>query len=87
MTHIVAVSADEVIEVRAVARSPLLERWYRKERQALQATPWVWTCLERAAVGEAEVIPHVPVVGVIPAGPAQKSPAAPMRVNSTAAML
>ena len=73
MTHIVAVSADEVVEVRAVARRPFLERWSREELQALKATPWAWKCPERAAAGEAEVIPHAPAAGEIPARPVQKS--------------
>ena len=57
------------------------------EVQALKATPWAWQCPERAAAGAAEAIPHAPAAGVIPAGPPQKSPAAPVRVKIAAAML
>ena len=87
MTHIVAVSAGEVVEVRAVARRPLMERWSREELEALRATPWAWKCPEGAVAGEAHVIPHMPAAGAIPAEPVQRGPAAPMRVNITAHML
>ena len=40
VTHIVAVNANEVIEVRAVMRRPLSERWSRDELQAIRAVPW-----------------------------------------------
>eukprot|EP00969_Alexandrium_andersonii_P039527 1731851-Alexandrium_andersonii.AAC.1 len=38
-SHIVAVGPTEVREVRAVARSPLVERWGREELQNLRAVP------------------------------------------------
>eukprot|EP00969_Alexandrium_andersonii_P216468 9560841-Alexandrium_andersonii.AAC.1 len=40
-SHIVAVSAHEVREVRAVARRPFGERWSREVLQGLVSAPWV----------------------------------------------
>eukprot|EP00969_Alexandrium_andersonii_P027016 1178396-Alexandrium_andersonii.AAC.1 len=41
-SHIVAVSAHEVRNVRAVARRPLGARWSREALRGLVSVPWVW---------------------------------------------
>merc|ERR1712020_723758 len=42
VSHIVAAGPDEAVEVRAVARRPLSERWSREEVAALAVVPWIW---------------------------------------------
>eukprot|EP00969_Alexandrium_andersonii_P233496 10308444-Alexandrium_andersonii.AAC.1 len=41
-SRIMALGPTEVREVRAVARSPLVERWSCEELQNLRAVPWAW---------------------------------------------
>ena len=52
ITHIVAAGPDEALEVRAVLRRPLSERWSREELQAIKVVPWVWRAAGAAGTGD-----------------------------------
>ena len=72
ITHIVVAGPDEALEVRAVMRRPLSERWSREELQAIRVAPWVWRAAGAPGADEAQVIPHVE-----PVPEAQPPPAPP----------
>jgi len=70
ISHRVAISSREVIEVRAVQRVPKVERWNRLELEALVASPWCWR------VPAEEVVPPA-VIPPVPQAAAQEEPQEP----------